>query len=140
MHEKALTADILEIKGWEHNVVCPLCFKEAESNHHLLIACEYAREVMQHICSWMHTPPTLHQVVQGTTVHTWFDTIIASAQADQRKDISGRLLYGWWSIWKERNRRIFQGVEKSSLHVALLAKEEADQREMANKPMQFDPG
>jgi hypothetical protein len=37
---------------------------------------------------------------------------------------SGRLLYVIWNVWKERNRRIFQGVRLTYLEVAHIAHED----------------
>lgn len=69
MHEKALTTDNLDTKGWENNVICPLYLEEAETNHHLLIDCPFAMEVIQHIGSLMEEPD-IQQRGQGTdTVH-----------------------------------------------------------------------
>jgi hypothetical protein len=44
---------------------------------------------------------------------------------------SGRLLYVIWNVWKERNRRIFQGVRKTYMEVAHIAHEDIRQRALA---------
>lgn len=50
MHEKA--ADNLEAKGWDNNVICPLCLQQAETNRHLLIQCPYAQQVRELVTQW----------------------------------------------------------------------------------------
>jgi hypothetical protein len=44
---------------------------------------------------------------------------------------SGRLLYVIWNVWKEQNRRIFQGVRLTYLEVAHIAHEDIRQRALA---------
>lgn len=56
MHEKVLTADVLEAKGWDDNVICPLCLQELETNHHLLIDCSFARQVLHLVNTWQAGP------------------------------------------------------------------------------------
>ena len=38
------------------------------------------------------------------------------------------VIYTMWNIWKERNRRIFQGMAMNARQVALKAKEDIDTR------------
>lgn len=68
MHEKAPTAGNLEAKGWDNNVVCPLCLLEAETNIHLLIACNYTQEVLQFVKQWMPDADPL-QLTQTMTAN-----------------------------------------------------------------------
>lgn len=51
LHEKALTADNLEEKCWDNNVICPLYLDEMETNFHLLVSCSFTQEVQEHITS-----------------------------------------------------------------------------------------
>jgi hypothetical protein len=41
---------------------------------------------------------------------------------DSRK-VAG-LLYCWWNVWKELNKRIFDAMQNSELHVACAAKDD----------------
>lgn len=132
----------LEMKGWDNSVVCPICLKEVETNHHLLIDCAFARQVTSLICNWLNIPtPPPDQQTDGR-VATWFNKMTDAMQPTDRRKQCGYVLYTWWNIWKERNRRIFQGEEKEAFQVALLAKEEITTYEMAMCPqtMPFDPG
>ena len=43
----------------------------------------------------------------------------------------GIIIYFWWNIWKERNRRTFNQVSKSEEEVAFLAKEDFQQFSLA---------
>jgi hypothetical protein len=41
------------------------------------------------------------------------------------------MIYFWWNIWKERNRRTFQNASLQAREVAVLCKEEFDQFQWA---------
>jgi hypothetical protein len=36
------------------------------------------------------------------------------------------MLYYWWNVWKERNKRIFDSVQRNEFQVALTAKEDIE--------------
>jgi hypothetical protein len=57
----------------------------------------------------------------------------------QRETI-GTLLYCWWNIWKERNTRVFESIQKSAYQVALRAKEEVDLYRLAFRGEVLDQG
>lgn len=65
-------------------------------------------------------------------VASWFNKMEISLPKQEKRTLCGAILYTWWNIWKERNRRIFQGLERDELHVAMLAKEEIDAYRLAN--------
>jgi hypothetical protein len=50
--------------------------------------------------------------------------MLADADKNTKRSHSGRLLYVIRNIWKERNRRIFQGVRKTYMEVAHIAHED----------------
>jgi siroheme synthase (precorrin-2 oxidase/ferrochelatase) len=45
------------------------------------------------------------------------------------------MIYFWWDIWKERNRRTFQNKILHAREVTFLCKEEMDQFERATRPI-----
>ncbi|TVU27989.1 hypothetical protein EJB05_19495, partial [Eragrostis curvula] len=88
MHEKILTADILEKKGWGQRY---------------------------------------HMPVRGdTSVAEWLHDAVKRMNRDTRRIFTGAILYTWWNLWKERNRRVFEGKSHTVTHVAQLAKEEIE--------------
>lgn len=99
MHEKALTADILEGKGWDNNVVCPLCLQEAETNYHLLIDCQFAKEVTKLINEWQQGP-NLDAMPNAMQVAQWFQNATELMAKGEKKEHTGKILYVWWN---ERN-------------------------------------
>jgi hypothetical protein len=50
-----------------------------------------------------------------------------------RRSFDGIMIYFWWNIWKERNRRTFQNKSLQPSAMALLCKEEIDQFNMATR-------
>lgn len=139
MYEKAPTADNLEAKGWDNNVVCPLCLTSAETNYHLLISCEFAQEVLKLVTTRASRPNLLQNIPPNVQVAQWLQYATEQVPKEHRRVMTGKILYAWWNIWKERNRRIFQGIEKNQTQVAMLAKEEADCYKMATTPIPPEP-
>jgi hypothetical protein len=45
----------------------------------------------------------------------------------------GVMIYFWWNIWKERNRRTFQNKNLQLEEVAYLCKEEVEQYQSATR-------
>jgi hypothetical protein len=51
-----------------------------------------------------------------------------------RRSFDGIMIYFWYNIWKERNRRTFQNKSLQPSEVVLLCKEEIDQFGLATRP------
>jgi hypothetical protein len=51
-----------------------------------------------------------------------------------RKAFDGLMIYFWWNICKERNRRTFQKRSLQTREVAFLYKEKVDQYQWATRP------
>eukprot|EP00253_Pinus_taeda_P012272 PITA_12272 len=110
MRNKTLTWENLCKKCFEGPSRCPMCSVEEESLNHLCNTCEWASQLW----CWMEWIPSCSDRKRDS-IH---NTIL-----DWRKDFSGiqRVNSIWksvpgfllWSIWKERNRRIFQDEHKN---------------------------
>jgi hypothetical protein len=57
--------------------------------------------------------------------------MLVGADKKTKRSRSGRLLYVIWNVWKERKRRIFQGVRKTYMEVAHIPHEDIRQRALA---------
>jgi hypothetical protein len=51
---------------------------------------------------------------------------MTEAYRQDRRKVAGILLYCWWNMWKERNRRVFDNVKQNEFQVASTAKEDID--------------
>jgi len=50
----------------------------------------------------------------------------------ERRRLNGVLIYTFWNIWKERNRRIFTNTHETTMQVASRTKEGILQKKMAH--------
>jgi hypothetical protein len=57
--------------------------------------------------------------------------MLVGANKKAKRSRSGRLLYVIWNVWKERNRRNFQGVRFTYLEVVHITYENIRQRALA---------
>jgi hypothetical protein len=51
----------------------------------------------------------------------------------QRSKLDGLIIYFWWNIWKERNRRTFNQKIKMVDEVAYMIREEVQQFKIATQ-------
>jgi hypothetical protein len=49
----------------------------------------------------------------------------------ERRRLNGVVIYTFWNIWKERNRRIFNNAIETVSQVATRIKEDIEQRKRA---------
>jgi hypothetical protein len=130
LHGKLLTADMLAIRGWEHNPTCPLCLAAPETATHLCKDCPFTKAIWSRLQSWDAEDPG-PQPHSFPTISDWWDEIIQGKDKKEQRRINGRLLYAIWNAWKERNRRIFTAKRLTYVEVALIAREDILQRERA---------
>jgi hypothetical protein len=70
IHIKILTADKLQLRGWDNSHICPLCGVEPKTTTHLLTECAFAKQVWRHTwqkagstCLWL--PPSMEICYDG---------------------------------------------------------------------------
>jgi len=108
LHNKILTADNLQKRGWPCNHNCSLCSLSLETVAHLCKDCPFAVEVWSMILSWANLRFLVGISKTGTLSEWWFRLRLLCSK-HSRKSFDGLLIYFWWSLWLERNNRIFKG-------------------------------
>jgi len=123
MHDKILTADNLQKRGWPHHEHCVLCNGPLETGLHLSLLCPFAKAVWSQVLSWENFDVQLPQQ-DPQCLATWWEDVASKVPKQERRTFNGVLIYVVWNLWKERNRRIFKNEHKTSEQVAYLAKED----------------
>jgi hypothetical protein len=116
LHNKILTSNNLQKRGWPSNPYCSLCNLSPETVTHLCKDCPFAEEVWSMILSladlWF-----LDGISKTGTLHTWWLRLRMLCSKQSRKSFDGLLIYFWWSLWLERNNRIFKSQQRTTEQV-----------------------
>lgn len=123
LHNKILTANNLQKRGWNNDPICKLCKREPETVGHLAKDCIFTKSCWSWLSSWYNLS-SLPKLDQCSSVYGWWRKCRLKVEKTARKEFDGLCIYFWWEIWKERNRRIFHGLEKSEREVANFVKED----------------
>lgn len=129
LQQRILTADRLLARNWPCNPVCPLCQVELETATHLCLQCPFALQVWRKVSDWASGMVTVP--LAGSELQTWWCSSINAAAKEKRRATAAVLIYTAWNLWKERNRRIFDGIQCSELQVFFFIKEEIQLRQKA---------
>jgi len=62
------------------------------------------------------------------SVHGYCRKCCVKIDKRDRRKFDGVMIYFWWNVWKERNRRTFQQRPMQSNQVAMLCKDEITQQ------------
>lgn len=116
------TSDRLMARGWPHSAQCVLCDQEPETAAHITLRCPFAREV------WFsfHRSDGAAAEAGSTniTIKGWWRQVWALHKKSELAPQITTGVYIAWNLWKERNRRTFEGKRCSPESVAALARDE----------------
>jgi hypothetical protein len=89
-----------------YNTMCPLCEQESETADHIAVGCVLAREIWYNTlrrCDLQHLTP----IADGELIR-WWPEARQRVPRPQRKGFDSIVLLVVWTLWKERNSRVFQ--------------------------------
>jgi hypothetical protein len=97
---------------------CYFCLQQINSVDHILLQCSYAKEVwflsMRDANLPDVTPSSEDQIGE------WWLTLRQQVETRQRRAFDARVMLRCWSLWKQRNTRIFRNMEQQCSARALV--------------------
>jgi ribonuclease HI len=103
-NEKTLTWEMLRKKGWQGPGLCALCCRASEDIHHLLIHCNFAKEVWNRILQHFSLPFYWTGATISECFSSWYSEKVAPLSL---------AAFVCWQIWTERNKVIFEDASPS---------------------------
>ncbi|GJZ96009.1 RNA-directed DNA polymerase, eukaryota [Tanacetum coccineum] len=85
--------------------ICPVCSSCEEDINHILFRCDLAQLVLRRICRWWDLDSNGWSSFQEW--QSWLLSIRLSSKV--KSLLEGVFFVAWWSIWRFRNRSIFEG-------------------------------
>jgi hypothetical protein len=73
----------------------------------------------------------LDTVTMTGTIQGFWRKCRAKFDKSQRRNFDGIMIYYWWNLWKERNKRTFQHRSMQATQVAMLCKDDITQFHLA---------
>lgn len=103
---RILTQDNLQRRGFALANKCVLCYDNEESMDHLLLHCNYSREVFSSTLLQFQVEWVAPRIVEDLMLQ-WENPFTSPWL---RRLWNFGLQHVWWGLWKERNNRIFQNL------------------------------
>ena len=123
IHEKCLTNDNLQRRGWPNLGCCSLCNHPGESCKHLFVDCPFSTEVWARFRTWSGIQFPIPSAAMSSSQDWWLTTRKLISKP-LRRDFDTVTILVHWCIWKERNVRIFEGRCRPTTDVLWSIKEE----------------
>lgn len=108
--KRCWTADRLARRGLQHPQRCVLCDQEEEDMHHLLIGCVFVRDIWFQILQGIQMA-RLAPIPRETSFIDWWRKAAKRAGKERRKGLNTLVQLVAWSVWKHRNRCIFDNQQ-----------------------------
>jgi hypothetical protein len=116
--QKHPNGENLRRRGWEGPYRCPLCLHTEETIDHLLINCDFSKEVWR-LALGMQRGVIIPQDTSNLLQH-WDSTFPFQSKKNSQTYALWRVLpkFILWEIWLERNNRLFRDLKRSPAQVA----------------------
>ncbi|CAM0911087.1 unnamed protein product [Alopecurus aequalis] len=120
---KCHTADCLQRKGWPHNAACVFCLSEHETALHLLATCPVISRLWIKLFHTAGLNNNLLPTQDDDSLDSWLTRTRRQLPPTLKKNWCALVHLTWWTIWKERNSRIFNNAAESlsRLHANIVA-------------------
>jgi len=102
---------------------CTFCDQHSETINHLLTGCVFAREVWHMVltkCNLLRLAPSL----QNSEFTLWWLRSRKRMRKASRKSFDSLVILVAWTLWKERNQRVFQRANLSGPELCSLIMDE----------------
>mgnify|MGYP005835639323 CR=1 FL=1 len=87
---------------------CYTCLQEEDMVDHILLLCPYAKEVW-HLC-FTEIRVTVRQPQSGDSLEPWWLQARNAISKTDRRGFDTTVIFVAWSLWKQRNARVFGRV------------------------------
>ena len=133
LHKKILTANNLLKRNWPHDPYYVSCVPPNQRHPRICarIAFSQAKYIWSCLKMW-YGLSTLDTIATRGSLHNYWKKCQKKIEIVNRRRFDGLIIYFWWNIWKERNKRTFQNKRLQPREVAFLCKEEFDQYQWAS--------
>lgn len=98
--------------------ICLLCYGDAESIHHILIHCPFVTDIWNAM---------MHKFDMNLVILSNITTLLSSWKT-RAFNLKGKVIWSmvpvavWWSMWRERNNRVFENAAEPLIQVFRKAK------------------
>jgi hypothetical protein len=91
LHNKILTAENLQKRGWSNDSICRLCKQEPEAITHLFQNCIFTRAVWAQLTHWLDLA-LLPGMAQSSSIYTWWNKCRAKVDKCSRREFDGLII------------------------------------------------
>jgi hypothetical protein len=114
--DRCWTSSRLQRHHLQNNCPCTLCSQEDESIDHLILTCVYSREVWFRL---LRAAGFQHLVPSGApSIVDWWPPARKHIHNSQRKGFDTMFALVAWSLWLERNERVFNNKALQAVQLA----------------------
>ena len=100
------TADRLARRGLPHNDKCTFCNTAEEDVQHLFIGCAISNIIWGKVLTWVN----LQSLIPSTdsSLKLWWQQARSSLTGKKQRILDSIIMLTAWSLWTERNNRVFE--------------------------------
>jgi hypothetical protein len=122
-HKRCWTSNRLARRGLPHPEHCPLCDQEDETLDHLLVSCVFTRQFWYTVLRQVGLQSLAPQQTDLVFDEWWEKTDMAVSGITKRR-LNSLIILGAWTIWNNRNKCVFDGINPNMAEALILLREE----------------
>lgn len=122
LQNRIWTADRLLQRGWPNEYFCPLCVRNLETVSHLFTECPFSRDLWTRVSTWAAYPIIAPSAWTTDEIQSWF---LGLTEATNASGLRSLIILVIWTIWRERNARIFRGTRTTAGRLFEMLRDEA---------------